>query len=94
MFSEFVPTQTDSGSVFSTQDTIDQMSQLVEKNKSLQSQLDRMVADSEFFSQSADQQEIKDIILALRVSLGQGTASTDFETTFPYFPIPLERKNL
>lgn len=92
-FSEFLPTQTTS-SVSIPQETIDKVNQLTYENQTLQSQLDSLVASNNFSSASADQQEIRDIILSLRVNLGQGTSSVDFENTFPYFPIALENKNL
>ena len=77
-----------------SQNIIDTVNSLTEKNKSLESQLNSFVSTNEFISASADQQQIKDIILNLRVQLGQGTSSADFGSTFPYFPIPLENQNL
>ena len=92
-FTEFIPT-TVTSSVILSQNIIDTVNSLTEKNKSLESQLNSFVSTNEFISASADQQQIKDIILNLRVQLGQGTSSADFGSTFPYFPIPLENQNL
>ena len=92
-FTEFLPIQT-SSVIILPQETIDQVNQLTTQNQLLQSQLKSLIDTNEFSSASANQQEIKDIILSLRTSLGQGNSAADFENTFPYFPIPLQNKNL
>lgn len=89
---EFVPAQP-SGSLPSLpQDIIDQINEITQTNQILQNQLDDMISQSELNSASADAQSIKDIILALRIQLGQGTTADDFQTDFPYLPIPIDQK--
>lgn len=93
-FQEFQPTQNTSSTVNLPQEIIDQVNQLTQQNMVLQDQLDSMIADSEFVSTSADRQVIKDIIISLRIQLGQGTTTADFNTEIPYLPIPLEQRDL
>jgi hypothetical protein len=89
---EFIPAQP-SGSLPSlSQDIIDQINEITQKSQVLQNQLDDMIAQSELDSSAADAQSIKDIVLALRIQLGQGTTSDDFQTEFPYLPIPIDQK--
>lgn len=90
-FTEFVPaaSQTSSISTF-PQEAIDQINQITAENQQLLGQLDAVVAASTQMSASADAQSVRDTILQLRISLGQGQSANDFDTTFPYLPIPLE----
>ena len=92
-FTEFVPviTSSASASVF-PQEAIDQINQITAENLALQSQLDAVVVASTQNSSSAEAQSIKDTILTLRMQLGQGQTMADFESTYPYLPIPLENK--
>ena len=53
-----------------------------------------MISASESDSSSADLQAIRDIVLSLRVQLGQGGNSSDFENKFPYLPIPIDQRDL
>jgi hypothetical protein len=93
-FQEFQPAPKTGSSMNLPQEIIDQVNQLTQQNMVLQNQLDTMVADSEYVSTSADKQVIKDIIISLRIQLGQGTTTSDFYTDFPYLPIPLEQRDL
>ena len=87
-FTEFVPQPTsNTASVFS-QEAIDQINAITYDNIQLQNQLKTLVDISEQSSNIADIQVIKDIIISLRIQLGQGTYASDFDTVFPYIPIP------
>jgi len=95
-FTEFIPTvpTTTSSSVSAfPQDAIDQINAMTYENVQLQNQLQSLINSSQQDSGSADAQSIKNTIIALRIQLGQGSISTDFEDTYPYLPIPLESQN-
>jgi len=92
-FTEFIPTVTGSISTVFPQDAIDQINAITYQNAQLQTQLQTVVASNAMNSGSADVQSMKDTIINLRVQLGQGLTSSDFETTYPYLPIPLELQN-
>lgn len=94
-FTEFIPTSSTSSisSSMFPQDAIDQINTITYKNTQLQKQLETLIASSEMNSGSADIQSIKNIIINLRIQLGQGSVLTDFEDKYPYLPIPIESKN-
>jgi len=56
------------------------------ENETLKGQLDSIIKESEQDGNRAEAIAIKDIILELRISLGQGKTESDFESEFPYLP--------
>jgi SMC interacting uncharacterized protein involved in chromosome segregation len=72
---------------------INQINSLESQNQNLQNQLNELISQSELNNSTANLQAIKDIILGLRIQIGQGLSSSDFENEFPYLPIPLEKKD-
>lgn len=89
-FTEFVPvTGSNAGSVF-PQEAIDQINAITSDNIQLQNQLLDLINNSEQNSSEADAGLIKNIIISLRIQLGQGATTSDFDTIFPYMPIPVE----
>jgi hypothetical protein len=76
------------------QDIIEQINSITQQNQILQNQLDSMISESELDSAVADQQAIKDIVISLRIQLGQGSKSSDFQSDFPYLPIPVDQRDL
>ncbi len=97
MFTEFIPSAISSSTSSSVslfpQDALDQISAITYENAQLQNQLQTLIATSEQNSGSADTQSIKNTIINLRIQLGQGSLSSDFEDVYPYLPIPLESQN-
>jgi len=94
VFTEFIPTipTTGSSSIF-PQEAIDQINSISLQNTQLENQLNSIIANSTQNSGSADIQSIKDTIISLRIQLGQGMNESDFQTIYPYLPIPLELQN-
>lgn len=94
VFTEFVPTtsSTSTASVF-PQEAIDQINAITSQNQQLQGQLLSLINSSQMDSGSADNQAIKNIIIGLRIQLGQGSTTSDFQNIFPYLPVPLELTN-
>jgi hypothetical protein len=96
-FTEFIPTVPTSSSSSSSsafpQDAIDQINAMTYENVQLQNQLQSLISTSNMNSGSADVQSIQNTIIALRIQLGQGSVSSDFEDAYPYLPIPLESQN-
>ena len=91
-FTEFIPQQSTSSVSTISQAIADHIDSITQQNETLQNQLDTLISRSETNSTSADIQMIKDIILTLRIQLGQGTSAIDFYTDFPYLPIPLDKR--
>jgi hypothetical protein len=91
---EFQPTIPTGSVPTLSQDIIDQINEITQNNQILQNRLDEMVAASEIDSTSADLQAIRDIVLSLRIKLGQGGNSSDFDSEFPYLPIPIDQRDL
>jgi hypothetical protein len=92
-FKEFIPiTGSQELSVF-PQEAIDEINAITSDNLKLQNQLQALVNASEQNTGSADVSLVKTTIIALRIQLGQGTTSADFDTVFPYNPIPVELKD-
>jgi hypothetical protein len=93
-FTEFIPNKiTSSVSTIFPQEAIDQINSITYQNTQLQSQLDSLINKSEQNSGSANIQSTKNIIIDLRIQLGQGNSQSDFQNIYPYLPIPLELKN-
>ena len=87
-FVEFIKPveESQASSSFATQTEVDSIKK---ENEDLKSQLNDIISQSEQNSSAADIQAIKDIILQLRIELGQGKSELDFESEFPYLPIDL-----
>jgi hypothetical protein len=86
-FQEFIkPTATGSVIIpFELQEYIDNISK---ENEDLRVKLDEVISSASDIAKSqSDENEIKDILLGLRVALGQGKTTEDFYTTFPYLPL-------
>jgi hypothetical protein len=90
-FTEFVkPKVTES---ISRGDDVElEIQNLKTENSVLLAQLNELIAQSEMTSNVATEQLIKNIILNLRVNLGQGKIEADFNTEFPYLPLPSEEQ--
>ena len=58
--------------------------QLIQDNTNLQTQLNSLISASNQNSSSAIVDASKDIIINLRIQLGQGTSVDDFSSDFPY----------
>jgi hypothetical protein len=90
-FTPTVPSSSASSSVSASypQAAIDQINTITYQNKQLQQQLTDVIALSQMNTGSADTQNIMSTIIALRIQLGQGITTNDFQTTFPYNPVPI-----
>lgn len=90
-FTEFVRPVTSSVEVVvSTQELQDQLLLAQDQNQVLTAQLSELITANEQVSSPATDQLIKDTIIGLRVSLGQGKLESDFTSEFPYFPLPAD----
>ena len=74
-------------------DVVDQINNLTVQNQQLQNRLDTLIAQSELDNSAANQQLVRDIIIPLRIQLGQGSSNADFQTIFPYLPIPVDQRD-
>jgi hypothetical protein len=74
-------------------DVMDQINNLTDQNAQLTDRLNNLIAQSELDNSAANQQLVRDIILPLRIQLGQGTSAADFQTDFPYLPIPVDQRD-
>lgn len=92
-FTEFITSQTPEQEQIIVNQYTNEIDVLNAKNEELKMQLNRLISENELNSSAANEQVIKDIILGLRILLNQGTSSEDFESEFPYLPIPLEKKD-
>ena len=92
-FREFVKTEVTSSGDMLPQDMLDQINLVTQQNTELQGQLDQLIAQSQVSSAGADELAIKDIIVTLRIQLGQGSNELDFDDAFPYLPIPLDQRD-
>jgi hypothetical protein len=91
-FTEFVnPNLNITSSVLS--DVTDQLNSSISQSQQLQSRLDSLIVQSELNNSAANIQLVRDIILGLRIQMGQGFSSVDFDTVFPYIPISIDNKN-
>jgi hypothetical protein len=86
-FLEFIPTTIVTSSAPSTEDLQAQLGVVQQENITLKSQLDNVIAENETTSNSSDSQVVKQIILELRIALGQGRVAANFSDTFPYAPL-------
>jgi hypothetical protein len=87
MFREFIPTTVPSITSATTDDLHAQLGVVQQENITLKSHLDSLIAENEMTSNSSDSQAVKQIILELRIALGQGRVSANFSDTFPYPPL-------
>ena len=92
-FTEFVKPETTENESNIPLDVIDQINSLETQNQELQTRLDDLIVRSESDNSAANLQVIRDIVLGLRIQLGQGFSSSDFDSEFPYLPIPLEKRD-
>jgi len=89
-FTEFIPIKVTGSVVTFPQAAIDQINEITNQNNQLQGQLQSLISISEMDTGSADIQSIKNIIIGLRIQLGQGSTTNDFSNSYPYLPIPIE----
>lgn len=92
-FTEFTKPVSSSVSSSLPTDVIDEINNLTIQNQQLQGRLDTLIAQSELDNSSANKQLVRDIVIALRIQLGQGSSVADFQTDFPYLPIPIDQKD-
>lgn len=93
-FTEFIPiTPTSSSAALFPQEAIDQINDITNQNQQLQNQLTSFIAASQVDTGSADVQSVKNTIINLRISLGQGITESDFQDVYPYLPNTLETSN-
>lgn len=92
-FSEFVSPTSGNATGSLPTDVIDQINDLQARNAELQDRLDNLIVQSELDSSSANAQLVKDILVALRIQLDQGSSVLDFQTDFPYLPLTLEQRD-
>ena len=88
-FQEFIPTTVVTASAVNVDDLQAQLGVIQQENITLKSQLDTIISQSETTSASSDSQVVKQIILELRIALGQGRVAANFSNTFPYAPLVL-----
>ena len=86
-FIEFIPTTSSIETSVFPQDAIDEINAITYQNLQLQNQLETLVNVSEQNSSNADTELVKTTLINLRIQLGQGTTSSDFDTVFPYLPL-------
>lgn len=95
-FLEFVkaPSSSSNSTSSMSQDVLDQLNQITFENQQLQDQLNNLVNATTVNTASADNQSIRDTIINLRIQLGQGITPLDFDTVFPFLPIPVELRDI
>jgi len=86
-FKEFTPTPTTTASAVTVNELQTQLGVVQQENVSLKSQLDNLIAENQVTSNASDSQAVKQIILDLRIALGQGRVASNFSDTFPYVPL-------
>lgn len=85
-FTEFIPQTTSSvGPEIPTPESVELAAAALE-NAILSAQLDQLVSQNEQVSTSATDQVTKNIIIDLRIQLGEGKSEADFQDVFPYMP--------
>jgi hypothetical protein len=89
-FTEFVPQSTSSVVPPVTPDPEELAAAL--ENAQLSAQLDQLISQNEQVSNTAITQAVKDIIIDLRIQLGEGKSESDFEEEFPYNPKPFSSR--
>lgn len=83
-FKEFTPTTV----VVETTPVIsNEVSQLTQENQDLKDKLVVLTESSDANITESERLAIKQVILDLRISLGQGIAERDFAEIFPYLPL-------
>lgn len=93
IFTEFVPAPTSSTIPLTSTTITDQINALAAQNQELQDRLDEVIALNTISDSAANIQAIQDIIIALRIQLGQGFSASDFQSNFPYLPIPIDQRD-
>jgi hypothetical protein len=88
-FDEFIPQSAAATSSLSASADVlqTQLEVVQQQNVDLQSQLNDFIAQSEVSSSAASDMAIQQVILELRIALGQGRVDSDFTDTFPYTPL-------
>ena len=86
-FSEFIPTSTIITSSINIDTLNNQISTLQITNEELTAQLNNIITQQQINSPVADAAAAMQVIINLRVSLGQGKTLSDFSTSFPYSPL-------
>lgn len=66
--------------------TVEYVSTLEDQNKVLNERISELLAKLEQDSSAAEIESIKQVITELRIKLGEGSTSDDFEEEFPYGP--------
>lgn len=84
-FSEFVnvTSNTESSSV----DLKSQLSTKEAENDTLKQKLNDIILAQQSNNPKADELAVKQLVIALRISLNQGSSEADFNSIFPYFPL-------
>lgn len=92
-FVEFVPITPSLEVVTTSADDLqNQLNVIQQENATLKTTLDSVIAQSDNNSSAANQQAVKQVILELRKTLGQGRIDANFSDTFPYFPLTPSQK--
>lgn len=88
-FREFVPTVGSAEPTLNAEVLQQQLSAIQQENVGLKEQLDGIIAQSSAAADASgpNQLAIKQVILELRKTLGQGRVDSDFSDTFPYTKI-------
>ena len=86
-FVEFTPASTASVVTVNVDDLQTQLGVIQQENITLKSQLDDVIAQNQVSSAAANSQAVQQVILELRIALGQGRVAANFSTTFPYAPL-------
>lgn len=92
-FTEFVkPADEPVAGIETVEDIRQALNEARNDKAQLQTQLDELIAKSELSSTEATENVIKEILISLRIQLGQGQIVADFNTDFPYLPLPPEEQ--
>ena len=86
-FVEFTPATTASAITVNVDDLQTQLGVIQQENITLKSQLDDFISQNQITSAASDSQAVQQVILELRIALGQGRVASNFSTTFPYAPL-------
>ena len=86
-FQEFIPQTSSVALTASVNDLQQQLDVLQQANTTLSTQLDSVIAQNQQSGTAASTLAIQQVILQLRISLGQGRVVSDFSADFPYTPI-------
>lgn len=89
-FEEFVPSTEIKSQ--NTEELQQKMNVIADENETLKQQLNSLVEQSENNSSGSDIMAMKQVILELRMRLGEGRFDSDFSKDFPYMPIIKEKK--